>query len=288
MAGMNIRLRILSYVIAAAAGAGLTFALSQKQPETTDNKAVAPEPARTAPTIPIIPVPTPPLDRAALLAASARAADAVASGSALPEANAGLVGRSFVLKLPFGCRGEMNETQDKEGNERPAEESWAGWTFNPTSRALQLTARTTDFAQEDWARALAGDLKFDAAEGFWIRHPWTAADHCLANETGASAESAKNMQTLAIAQFFRPDGPRTLRRSGRPYRFTMKLDEGMDPSAEGYQLRLEGRVAAFADGQPIHCYQESVSARPRCLIAAEFERVAFIAPANEKLLVEWH
>lgn len=287
MVGMNIRLRILSYVVAAAAGAGLTFALSEGQPETTDSNISAPEPVQATPTIPILPVPTPPLDRAALLAATARAMDAVAAGSGLPEVNAGLVGRSFVLKLPFGCRGEMQGPEAKDENGEPEDETWAGWTFNSTSRALQLTARTTDFAQEEWVKDLAGDLKFDAAEGFWIRHPWTAADHCLTNEAGRG-DAAEDVQTLAIAQFFRPDGPRTLRRSGRPYRFTMKLEEGADPSAVGYQLRLEGRIAAYADGQPIHCHQESVSSRPRCLIAAEFERVAFIAPASDKLLVEWH
>ena len=292
MAGMNIRLHILSYIMAAAAGAGLTFALTDRQPQPADDQEAPPAPVQATSTIPIIPVPTPPLDRAALLAATGRAMDAVAAGADLPQVNAGLVGRSFVLKLPFGCQGETQEAEGKDENknenEEAAEERWAGWTFNPATRALQLTARTTDFAEEDWAKALAGDLKFDAAEGFWIRHPWTAADHCLTNEPATSQEPAENMHTLAIAQFFRPEGRRTLRRGGRPYSFTMKLDEGAEPSAKGYQLRLEGRVAGYADGQPIHCYQEAVSIHPRCLIAVEFERVGFIAPGKDELLVEWH
>ncbi|KKW89483.1 hypothetical protein [Sphingobium chungbukense] len=282
MAEQNIRLRIVSHLIAAAAGSALTFALvarapgPEPQPRASEPQQAAPK--VNVPKIPVIPTPPPPLDRAALLSVAAAAADAAASGSAMPGSSAALVGRSFILRMPFGCRGEM--TDDAK--------SWAGWVFNPKSRALRLSARTTDLAGADWVTPLAGEMKFDAVEGFWIQRPWTRADRCARGEEAMSdAMPASSDQRLAIAQFFSPQSPRNLRRGDRPYASTIKLEEGETPSPQGYQIQLEGRITGFPDGQPVHCIQQDSAMMPRCVIAAEFERVAFIAPGKDEPLVEW-
>ena len=282
MAEQNIRLRILSYLIAAAAGSTLTVAIVSRD-ETPPPKPAQAEPKQPpkveVPKIPIIPVPPPPLDRAALLAAAASAADATASGTAMPQTNAQLVGRSFILRMPFGCAGEMTDG---------LEDAWAGWSFNSKSRALRLSARANSLADTEWVKISAADMKFDAVEGFWIRRPWTRADQCTVEGGVLKDVVTPQSQRLAIAQFYSPDGPRTLRRGGRPYSSTVKLEEGEAPSARGYKLQLEGKISGFADGQPIHCVQQDASLAPRCIIAVQFERVAFVAPDKEEPIVEWH
>lgn len=285
MAEQNFRFRILSHLIAAAAGSALTFVFVQKEVarEPTDDVQAAQEKAPVVvevPKIPVIPAPVPPLDRAGLIAAAASAADAVASGSALPQSNAALVGRSFILRMPFGCSGEMADGQEKAG--------WAGWTFNPKSRALKLVARGSNLADVEWIKQIAGSMEFEAAEGFWLRRPWTRADRCEAKDPALSdAILDPAAQRVAIAQFHAPQGPRTLRRGDRPYSSTVKLEEGETPSPLGYQLQLEGKLSGFPDGQPVHCSQDNPSVTPRCVIAVEFERVAFLAAGKEEPIVEW-
>lgn len=284
MAEQNIRLRILSLLIAAAAGSTLTFVFVQKEVarEPTDDKQAVQEqaPVVEVPKIPVIPVPVPPLDRAGLIAAAASAADAVASGSALPQSNAGLVGRSFILRMPFGCGGEMADSEKKA--------DWAGWTFNPKSRALRLVAKASNLADAEWIKQITGSMEFDAVEGFWLRRPWTRAEQCDAKDPALSdAILDPAAQRVAIAQFYSPQGPRTLRRGDRPYSSTVKLEEGETPSPLGYQLQLEGKLSSFPDGQPVHCSQDNPSVAPRCVIAVEFERVAFLAPGKEESIVEW-
>lgn len=284
MAEQNFRSSVLGWLIAAAAGSALTFLLVAKEPvrEPVETKADVKEskPVTQAPKIPVIPTPPPPLDRAALLAAAARAADAVASGAPLPPSNAALIGRSFVLRIAFGC--------GEEGQDETEPQSWAGWTFNPKSRALRLTVRSTDLADAQWVKPLAAGIAFDAVEGFWIQRPWTRADQCTAEE-GALPLAVPNgpARRLAIAQFYSPEGSRTLRRGGRPYSSTVRLEEGRLPSPQGYQLQLEGRLSGFPDGQPVHCLQQNPAFDPRCLIAVEFERVAFVQPGVDDPIVEW-
>ncbi|PJG48894.1 hypothetical protein VVT58_00545 [Sphingobium sp. SJ10-10] len=284
MAEQNFRCRILSHLIAAAAGSALTFLFVQKEiaREPTDDKPAVQEqaPVVEVPKVPVIPAPVPPLDRGGLIAAAASAADAVASGSAVPQSNAALVGRSFILRMPFGCGGEMADSEQKA--------EWAGWAFNPKSRALRLVARGSNLADAEWIKQIAGSMEFDAAEGFWLRRPWTRAERCGAKGPALSdAILDPAAQRLAIAQFYSPQSSRTLRRGDRPYSATVKLEEGEGPSPLGYQLQLEGKLSGFPDGQAVHCSQDNPSVAPRCVIAVEFERVAFVAPGKDEPIVEW-
>lgn len=285
MAVQNLRYLILSHMIAAGAGAALTLVLVDQQSahESGENRHAVeePKPVVQVSKIPVIPTPPPPLGRAELLEAAAAATDAVASGATLPPANAALIGRSFILRMPFGCGGEM---RDEEKQER-----WAGWTFNPKSRALRLTVRASEFAEAEWVKQIAGEMTFDAIEGFWIGRPWTSADRCGADRNASSdVVLSEPNQRLAIAQFYSPEGSRTLRRGDRPYSSTVKLDEGQSPSPAGYQIQLEGKLSGFPDGQPVHCVQQDSAVAPRCLIAVQFERVAFFVPGQDDAIVEWH
>src|SRR3546814_5115234 len=105
----------------------------------------------------------------------------------------------------------------------------------------------------DWSSDVCSSdlLRFDAVEGFWIRRPWTSSERCApalqpAPETAdAGAESDVDeapevagppppvpveSQTVGIAQFFAPEGRRTLRRGTRPYSATVKARPGTPPT----------------------------------------------------------
>jgi hypothetical protein len=228
---------------------------------------------------PKLPVPLPPLDRAQLLAAAAAAADAVASGRPLPPQNAALAGRSFTIGLPFGCDGPQAD---------PASD-WAGWTYNSRTKALKLRASPETWDDAPWVQALTGDMPFEAAEGFWIRRPWSSVDNCpvSAGDPERQDHGSAGRQTVGLVQFFAPDTPRSLRRGPRPYSATIRTDDAIMDGPREYRLVIEGRIGSFPDGQPIHCWNEARDLRPICLISIQFNSVAFEDPRDGKVLSEW-
>lgn len=242
-----------------------------------------------------LPLPPPLLDRAALIAAGEQAADAFAAGKSAPEANAALAGRSFSLRLPFGCG---------------ASDPVAMATYNADRKTVKLAAQPHLWGKQPWVRALAGDMAFEAVEGFWISRPWTRSETCPtppaepaepappakpakpappagAGQLEGPAEPAQPVrETLGVAQFFAPGASRTRQRGTRPYEVTRKLPADA-PATRSYQLVLSGRLVAFGDGQPVRCWSESSQLRPRCLFAVELTRVAFENPTTGETLAEW-
>jgi hypothetical protein len=243
--------------------------------QPANESVLAPVNAVAEPALPIpLPVPLPVLRRRDLIVAAAAAADAVAGGTAVAPSNAALLGRRFEVRLPFGCDGPA-----------PADDTqWAGWTMNTESGALKLSARSELSAEDPWVHAIAGGTGFEAAEGFWMRRPWTAAEACPAQPDFAPEPG--ETQTLALVQLFAAEAPRTRQRGGRPYTSTIKLSDEERERPRTFRLLLEGRVTGFADRQPVHCSQSAASARPRCAIAVEFTRIAF-EDADARIVAEW-
>lgn len=219
------------------------------------------------------------LGRGDLIAAFARAVDTTAAGQSLPDANRQLVGRTFILKLPFGCTGEASEERSV----------WAGWTYDIKRRALKIFAGPERWTDADWVKPIAGNLPHEAIEGFWIERPWTSSEECPAgNAAGHTDLAASNeRQTMGIAQFFAPDSPRTFQRGSRPYSHTIRVREPAEIERRAFRLALSGRITGFPDGQPIHCIQDSRDRRPVCLMAVELARVSFEDPRDGNVLVEW-
>lgn len=120
------------------------------------------------PPVPEVPKPLQPVDRALLIAAADAAADASAAGLPPPARNTALVNRSFELRLPFGC----------DGPSTAPDQDWAGWTYDPQTRALKLTARPENWQDAEWLASVAPDKPADAIEGFWLRRPWTRSESC--------------------------------------------------------------------------------------------------------------
>ncbi len=226
------------------------------------------------------PVALAPLTRADLLVAANAAADAVASGRALPAANLELKDRAFVLRLPFGCNAGLPD-------------DWAGWTYDPKDEVLKLSARPEQWHGAPWVKVLAGELPFETVEGFWIERPWTSAEGCPPTvlppiALPAKPSAALPRQTLGLAQFFAREAPRTLQRGTRPYAFTLKATAQDLANFRGFNLMITGRIVGFADGQPVHCLNEDPALAPRCLIAAEFAEIAFEEPMTGKIIAKWN
>lgn len=219
------------------------------------------------------------LGRGDLIAAFARASDATAAGQPLPDANRQLIGRTFILKLPFGCNGEA-------GKERSV---WAGWTFDPKRRALKVSAAPERWTDADWVKSIAGNMPHEAIEGFWIERPWTSGEDCPAANVASDTDlpASNERQTVGIAQFFAPDSPRTFQRGSRAYVHTIRVREPTEVEARTYRFAVSGRVTGYPDGQPIHCVQDSPDRRPVCLMAVELARVSFEDPRDGSVLVEW-
>ena len=241
-----------------------------------EEKAPAPETVRPE-IVPALPVEVKPLGRQQILSALAASADAAASGSAPPSANAELVGRSFEIRLPFGCEG-------------PDTDDWANWRFDAAARSLKLTAASEQWTGTPLARTILPEKDYEALEGFWLNRPWTTSEACpqapASNTDVPEAEVPLPRETAGIAQFFSTDSPRTLQRAGRPYSMSLKRKE--PPSAgQSFRLVLQGRIGAFPDGQPVRCNIERTSLPPVCIIAAKFSRVAFEDALTGESLADW-
>ncbi|MDF7775707.1 hypothetical protein P1X14_10655 [Sphingomonas sp. AOB5] len=222
--------------------------------------------------VPPPPAPLPPLDRAGLLAAASEAADATAASRPLPEGNRALIGRSFQIRLPFGCSGPMTEPLS----------TWAGWSYDPNAGSLKLSASNQFVDLPAWLPSVTGDQQIDAAEGFWIERPWTSSEACSQGEQPGAADPLR--RTLGVVQFFEPDAPRTIQRGARPYTATKKLET--PPEGVTYRLALSGRIVGFADRQPVKCWNEADRLPPVCLISVEISRTAF-ENSNGDILSEW-
>lgn len=244
----------------------------------------------------VLPVAEPPLDRAELLLAVARAASDFAAGRDDTARQRALDGRLFEVALRFGC-------------ENPAEGTRT-WTFDDSGRVLrvrvepELTVDSPEIAPLD-----LGD--FEAIEGFWIRRPWLLEAACPAaptppepSDAGSTpidedaSETAREepaegeqplpppIQRIGIAHFYTANDSRTLRREHRAYQATRKLAAGEEPSSDGYDLVLSGRLSRMPDGRIIVCAGRDPSRPPTCIVSVTFDRVALRRP-DGALVAEW-
>lgn len=239
----------------------------------------APEPEVVEPVqAPAIPLPPPPLIRADLLQVAADAAAAYAAGEPAPEGHAGLAGRRFRVRIPFGCFGP-----------RPAgSEASAGWEYADDGRAVRLSARPEAWADTAFVAQLGGG-PYEAVEGLWIPRPWMNGDGCPPLRVdplgGAPAASP---QTVGLAAFFQADSSRVDQRGDRPWQATLRAPEGETLARPaGFHLIVEGRLEPFADGAPVRCNSAGPDQRPVCLIRIQRDRVAFAPIGSDEIIREW-
>lgn len=237
--------------------------------------------------VPALPVAEPPMDRAGLLRAAADAASAAALGKDDRPAQRPLDGKRFELRIRFGCPGPGVPVANAPFSLR----------FDSDKRTLRIRAAPELSLEEPWIAALAGD-NVEAVEGFWMRRPWLLEPGCQpippAQDAGAAApataaplpRTASASHRVGIAQFFTEAEPRTRRRDSRAYEATLTLDAEEQPSTQGYDLVLSGRLRRLPDARVIACHVVVPEAPPECVISAEFDRVRLERPGGE-LLAEW-
>lgn len=271
---------IAPLVIALGVALILVFAALNR----TGPPAPAPTPEVVVPARPPLieapPAPPPPATRGDIIDRARIAADAFGRANPPAPGKDPLVKRTFRIRLPFGCSGPRAEPG--------AAQAW--YQIDAARRTVRLTARPAVWTSLPLVQGLEGGDEIEAVEGFWITRPWSRSETCAPRgEQPATTSPAAGpvAETLGLARIFSQDESRVVRRNGRPYELVRKLPDTADLTApRSYSLILEGRIVGFADGQATRCWSASADQRPVCLLAVEFDRVAFEDAAGE-VLAEW-
>lgn len=262
--------------IALVAVAVLLFATFSRKPPAppAPPPPPAPAPVQTAPSF----KPEPPLDRAALIAIGDRAAAAYAAGG--PAAKSEIIGRSFILRLPFGCAGPQASPGIAQ----------AAYAYDPTRKTIRVTVRPAVWTNLPQIQSLPNAGQLEAVQGFWLERPWSDAETCPPPRSGPppAAPTPPSVETLGLASLFETGGSRVQRRGDRPYEVVRKVGE--DDAAlvsHSYRLVLEGRVSGFPGGQAARCWSETAAHRPVCLLGVTIDRVAIEDGQSGEVLGEW-
>lgn len=260
---------------------------------TADNSVVANEANESIP-LPPLPVAEPPVDRAGLLLAVARAASAFALGQDDSAEQRKLDGKRFEVRLRFGCPSAVEAQAGSRFEVR----------FDEDERTLRLRAAPDLRLDDPAVTALAGTAA-EAVEGFWITRPWLLDAGCPAASGSAGAEregssrtaplpspadsspAARSGHSVGIARIYTETDPRTGRRDGRAYEATKVLPEGEGPSPQGYDLVLSGRLRQLPGGRVVACRIAAPDTAPQCLVSAQFDRVWIENPATSAAIAEW-
>lgn len=240
----------------------------------TDPPTEAPEPPRPAPRA--VPAPVPALTRADIVSAAAQAASEFAvTGKVATDA---LAGRSFLVRIAFGCAGAATADATRTG--------LAGWSPTAGGTDIKVQLEPADWSQAAFMTPEAS-AKWEAVEGFWIPRPWLAAETCPRVATRAApAGTAASPQSVGLAAVFERGGSRLGRRDGRAYSFTIRgRDDAPAVAPAAFSLVLAGRIAAFADGRSFACTASGPDQRPVCVAAVQLDRVAF--EGDGETLTEW-
>ncbi|MGI8704415.1 MAG: hypothetical protein ACR2JJ_01210 [Sphingomicrobium sp.] len=256
-----------------------------------------------------VPRPAPPMDRAGLLTAVARAASATAAGVDDSADQRSLAGSRFELRIRFGCRGPAPDLS----------ESIFGWAFDREDRTLRVRASPTISSEEQIVQQFAGE-DIEAAEGFWIPRPWLLEPVCPAAaavspappepEAAADSKAASGARQTAealaavddeqesqapppawpkvgIVQFFTETDPRTRRHGMRPYDTVKTLNPSEPLSSQGFNLVISGRLRALPGQRVIVCVSRGADHPPDCIISARIDRVRLERPDTKEILAEW-
>lgn len=251
-----------------AAALAITLAACSRPAHETASRAAPAEPARAAPPPPAPTV----LGRPDLIDAARRAAEAFATGARYPDQLPSLIGARFEARLPFGCFGADPTAT-------------LGYSVDPARATLTLRAAPVVWTDTPWVLELLGPNRPEAIEGFWLHRPWLTADRCPMSRAGQALVVAAP-ESLGLVRMFAPGESRVLQHGARGYEVVQKAEPGRLRLA-GFRLVLAGRVSDFGGRQPIRCRSDSPELRPVCLIAVQFDRVAFEDPMTGEVLAEW-
>lgn len=258
-------------------------------PPTADAPPAAPTPtAQTA------------LNRDEVVAALAQAASVFAAGAPEGEGPA-IAGRTFEIRLPFGCSGP-----DASGAAPTGLAHWA-WSADRTTIRLSLTP--ADLTRSPLLVPAGQTPGWDKVEAYWIARPWLAGETCPRPRTAPPVEVVPpaaegdgahepeavrpiplppSPQTAGLVVIEGPEASRLGRRRGEAYGFVVRGsgDQPPSPPVGGYRLVLSGRIGAFPGGRAIRCAADGPDRRPVCLAAIDLDHVAFEDAVGNRLS-EW-
>jgi hypothetical protein len=260
------------------------------------------------------------MDRSSLLLAIARAASAAALRQDDATEQRKLDGKRFEVRIRFGCAPPTLPVEPAQaaGEKRPTLATPTGpfnVRFDEEDRTLRIRATPDLTLDEQPVKAIAGET-VEAVEGFWMYRPWLLTDGCpvVASppEPQTPTESPESGQDepsrtrdtadasdaelkalpernhrVGLAQFFTKTDPRTGRRDERPYETTKVLPQDKQPSRQGYNLVLSGRLRNVPVGRVINCRVASLNSPPECIVSAEFDRVWVEEPGTKEVIAEW-
>ncbi len=222
------------------------------------------------------------LNRSDLVALAADAADALAADRAIPADILKAEGRRFDVRLPFGCQGAA----DKDSIEPMR------WRYDEDKKALRLHVAPVVWAARDWwSDAATAPDAVEVIEGFWINRPWTGSEECPSGGQAVASRiepATPTGQTLALAQFFRTDDSRQGRRDGKAFETVLRVEPEALQIAQGFRLRLSGKIANVPGGSPALCRQPGgPEQRPICVIATVVSEFAIENGATGEVLATW-
>lgn len=165
------------------------------------------------------------------------------------------------------------------------------WHYDPKARALRIHVTPAAWTVQDWWPADAVK-DVEAIEGFWIARPWTSSEACPSERGRPTPAGPEPMtlpgQTLAVGQIFQVGGGRGGRRDGKPYEAVVRMEEGDLETAEGFRLRISGRIARTPGGGPVRCRQPAgPEQRPLCLVSVVMDEITIENPATGEALATW-
>jgi hypothetical protein len=189
-------------------------------------------------------------------------------------------GRRFELRLPFGCAGPAGEDSAEPMR----------WRYDPKSKALRIHVDPIDWTARDWSPPEVAD-GVEGIEGFWVERPWTSSEACPSGEDGAAAAVADPAavagRTLALGQVSLAEGDRGGRRGGKPFEAVVRVEESALRTAQGFRLRISGRIARTGAFGPVRCRLPGPGQRPVCLVTVVMDEVAVENPEGNETLATW-
>jgi len=266
--------------------AGMLLAgCDRKTPDTEvttpqTKSAIAPAEPETGAVV----TPPPALIRSDLVDAARQAASAYVEGKPSPPTDP-LVGRSFAVRIAFGCNGPVAPEVAKDQHD-----GLAGWSWRPDKKTIQMSMTPGDWTGSALLAGTGAADKWEAIEGFWVPRAWLTSESCPSIKADPLQTDAlpASPQTVGLAAVFETGGSRIGRRNGRAYKATI-ADSGNDPVTPpegGYRMLLQGRITSFPSGRAIECRASGPDQRPVCIVAVQLDRVAYEDAAG-KNLSEW-
>lgn len=269
------RLAIAGGLVAAVALAGAGFLLGRTTLSRPEPPQAAPSPISTPAVLPKPPEPQV-LGRADIIALANEAAGTFAAGDEGARSTRASQGQRVELVLPFGCEGPS--LSDSNAPMR--------WTYDADRERLHIHVDPVVWELTEWGMP-APEEATARLEGFWIARPWATAERCPKSNARSLIGNERPVtlpgQTVAVAQTVAED-----RGQVRGFDIVKRMPLDSSTGAQGFHLRLAGRLGPLPNGELVRCIQPAgIEQRPLCLVGVTVDEVRIENPRDGEVLGSW-